>query len=349
MKDTCFYIAVPVYKVEKYLRTSLDSILAQSYHNFQIVIVDDGSPDRCGEICDEYAAKDSRIHVIHQENSGVMCARVKAIQFIRRHGKPNDYMVSVDPDDYIAPNALEVLNKSISETGSEMVFYCSNDLYPDGRTVPCNPAGMKACTITDKRELYSTVFTTYGYAGMWRKAIQISLLSDDDYAQFYHIRTGEDYLLSIDITMKCSQATFLEDILYYYRQNPDSLTNARSFDNYQSNDYFVELVWEKMREVGLWLEEDYEKHYALCKCLFRMNAWMYLKYFVSDSKKIVKLKDMLSYPVNQEMLKRITKKDWDLYLMREEHFHILCLLGNLLGCARFIYRQLKRLHIRTVA
>lgn len=342
MKNTHFYIAMPIYNVENFIRESVDSVLAQTYPDFELIMVDDGSPDRCGEICDEYAAKDKRIHVIHQANGGVMCARVNAIRYIRQHANADDYMVSVDPDDIIAPNALETIAKTIAETGSEMVVYRHEDFYPNGHTELSAHPEKQDCTITDKRELYTTMFTTYGYAAMWRKAIKVTLLSEDDYAQFYHVRTGEDYLLSIDITLKCSRATFLNDILYHYRQNPASLTNARSFENYQSNDYFVELVWEKMQEIGLWQEADYEKHYALCKVLFRMNAWMYFKYFVSDSRKIAKVKQMLSYPVNREMLKRIAKKDWDLYLVREGHFHILCLLGNLLGCARFIYRLVKK-------
>lgn len=75
MNQPLVTIIVPVYKVEKYLRRCLDSIAAQTYTNFKAILVDDGSPDRCGEICDEYAAKDTRFRVIHQKNSGVSAAR----------------------------------------------------------------------------------------------------------------------------------------------------------------------------------------------------------------------------------------------------------------------------------
>lgn len=75
MNQPLVTIIIPVYKVEKYLRRCLDSIAAQTYTNFEVILIDDGSPDRCGEICDAYAAKDARFRVIHQENRGVSAAR----------------------------------------------------------------------------------------------------------------------------------------------------------------------------------------------------------------------------------------------------------------------------------
>lgn len=87
-------IVVPVYKVEKYLSRCIDSILAQTYKNFELILVDDGSPDNCGKICDEYARKDSRIKVIHQVNSGVTKARAIGVQ-----NSTGQYICFVDSDD----------------------------------------------------------------------------------------------------------------------------------------------------------------------------------------------------------------------------------------------------------
>lgn len=97
-------VIVPVYKVEEYLARCVDSILGQTYRNLEILLVDDGSPDRCGEICEEYAARDTRIRVIHKENGGLSSARNAAIDVAQ-----GEYLGFVDSDDWIEPETYEAL------------------------------------------------------------------------------------------------------------------------------------------------------------------------------------------------------------------------------------------------
>ena len=99
-------VIIPVYNVEKYLARCIDSVLRQTYHNFEIILVDDGTPDRSGEICDEYAAKDARISVIHKENGGLSSARNAGIEAAK-----GQWLQFVDSDDYIA-DLLMYLKKS---------------------------------------------------------------------------------------------------------------------------------------------------------------------------------------------------------------------------------------------
>ena len=94
MTNPLITIVVPIYKVEKYLGRCIDSLVAQTYPNIEIILADDGSPDRCGAICDEYAQKDSRIKVIHQENKGVAAARNAALDIAQ-----GEYIMFVDSDD----------------------------------------------------------------------------------------------------------------------------------------------------------------------------------------------------------------------------------------------------------
>ena len=110
-------VIVPVYKVEKYLSKCIDSILAQTFTDFELILIDDGSPDRCGEICDEYAAKDSRIIVIHQQNKGVSAARNAGLEIAK--GK---YIGFVDSDDWIEPEMYQILIATANETASELVI-----------------------------------------------------------------------------------------------------------------------------------------------------------------------------------------------------------------------------------
>ena len=101
-------VIVPVYKVEKYIHKCVDSILNQTFTDFELILVDDGSPDNCGRICDEYAEKDSRVRVIHKKNGGVSDARNVGV--VESKG---DYISFVDPDDWIETNALEqIWNKA---------------------------------------------------------------------------------------------------------------------------------------------------------------------------------------------------------------------------------------------
>lgn len=95
-------IIVPIYKVERYLKRCVDSILNQTFTDFELILVDDGSPDNCGRICDEYAEKDNRIYVIHKENGGLSDARNAGLDYAT-----GQYIIFVDSDDFVEPDLLE--------------------------------------------------------------------------------------------------------------------------------------------------------------------------------------------------------------------------------------------------
>lgn len=107
-------VIVPIYKVEPYLRRCVDSILMQTFMDFELILVDDGSPDNCGAICDEYAQKDSRVHVIHQANGGLSAARNAGIDWVFAHSDSR-WLTFVDSDDWIHPLMLEKLYHAVLE------------------------------------------------------------------------------------------------------------------------------------------------------------------------------------------------------------------------------------------
>ncbi len=108
-------VIVPVYKVESYLRRCVDSILNQTFSDFELILVDDGSPDRCGEMCEEYAGQDTRIHVIHQKNGGLSAARNTGIDWAFANSN-SQWLAFVDSDDWVAADYLETLYRAASET-----------------------------------------------------------------------------------------------------------------------------------------------------------------------------------------------------------------------------------------
>lgn len=108
-------VVVPVYKVEKYLERCINSVLSQSYKDLEVILVDDGSPDKCGKICDEYAKKDDRVKVIHKENGGQSSARNIGIQEAK-----GQYISFIDSDDYLEKNAYETLIKVATTTNADI-------------------------------------------------------------------------------------------------------------------------------------------------------------------------------------------------------------------------------------
>lgn len=145
-------IIVPVYKVEKYLPKCIDSILAQTFRDFELILIDDGSPDNCGKICDDYAARDSRIRVIHQENAGVSAARNAGLDIAC-----GTYLGFVDSDDWIEPEMYETMIATAKEKQVDVVVcgikYCeengtfirsdlSDMAYISGEELLCSIYGM---------------------------------------------------------------------------------------------------------------------------------------------------------------------------------------------------------------
>ena len=120
-------VIIPIYNVEAYLRDCIDSVLRQTYHELEIILVDDGSPDNCGAICDEYAARDERILVIHKSNGGQSDARNAGLRVAS-----GDYFCCIDSDDYIIPEAIEMLVQKAESTQSDIVVFDAENFFEEG-------------------------------------------------------------------------------------------------------------------------------------------------------------------------------------------------------------------------
>lgn len=249
-----FSIMTPVYKVEQYLPECIESVLGQTYGNFEFILVDDGSPDHSGEICDEYAKKDSRIRVFHKPNGGLMHTRRYALE--RAQG---DYYVFLDSDDYLSLDTLETLSRYISETGVDCVIYGFEWLRPEGTShIKCSSYDCGR-VITDKRELYNIVFNDEAYNSLCRKCAKASCFDGRDHSRYYHIKRGEDLLQSLEIIENAGSFLFIPETLYCYRVNPASITHSDSYEGYRANFEVRETVLEFMGKSGVFTEEDYDR------------------------------------------------------------------------------------------
>lgn len=144
-------IIVPIYKVERYLCRCIESIMSQTYHNLEIILVDDGSPDKCPYICDKYAALDPRIVVLHTPNSGVSAARNQAIAI-----SSGRYLAFVDGDDFVAPDYIKCLYHILTVTEADISICSSQNI--DENAVE-NNAALNACTYNDKDDSQTISFS----------------------------------------------------------------------------------------------------------------------------------------------------------------------------------------------
>ena len=212
-------VIVPVYKVEKYIAECIESILAQTYTKFRLILVDDGTPDNAGKICDEYAKKDSRITVIHQENAGVTRARARGVV----EAKDCEWITFVDGDDTIAPDALEHL---YSYTNNETDIILSPiDGYVDPRTIRIKNI--------DYRKL---VVSNTSFADTpWGKLINRDLFTEFAFSIPPEIKVDEDNLMNIRLAFNSDKDVFIcEHNIYNYQDNANSITKTfyRNLDYY---------------------------------------------------------------------------------------------------------------------
>ena len=209
-------IIVPIYNVESYLHECVDSVIAQTYTNLEIILVDDGSPDRCPIICDEYAKQDSRIQVIHKPNGGLSDARNAGMKIAK--GK---YLSFVDSDDMIHNQMIEVLMNPILDDVSVQISCCNFKPFYDD-TQPCLQQ-----TITSKTEKYSfkDYFTKRRCVAAWSKIYTKELF---DGIEFPVGRYHEDVYTTYKLCYKALKITYTDNKLYFYRQRKGSIMSTYS-------------------------------------------------------------------------------------------------------------------------
>ncbi|MEH7131458.1 glycosyltransferase, partial [Neobacillus drentensis] len=213
-------IIVPIYKVEKYLAKCVESILAQSFKEFELILVDDGSPDRCGEICEEYSKKDNRIKVIHKENGGLSSARNAGISIAS-----GEYIAFVDSDDYLHNRMYELLYKNATENSSDIVicdyFKVRENEISDSFNLKTNVESKNFTNIEALYELYEN--NSENFVVAWNKLYKQKLFTD---LRFEKGRIHEDEFISHKLLFKSPKVTYLPIKLYYYRQTSNSITRS---------------------------------------------------------------------------------------------------------------------------
>lgn len=213
-------IIVPVYKVEKYLPRCIDSILAQTFGDFELILIDDGSPDGCGRICDEYARKDKRIVVIHQKNMGVSAARNAGLDIARGR-----YIGFVDSDDWIEPQMYEVMMDAIRENGADMAVCGVRYADEDGKFTRADRLSEGVYTRAGLLEDVFAMPNKLG-GGCCNKVFDASKIASVRFKVGMTI--AEDALYLFDCFMRIDGAVKIGDALYNVYERCGSATRTDS-------------------------------------------------------------------------------------------------------------------------
>ena len=206
-------VIVPVYNVEPYLRKCVDSILNQTYRNLEVILVDDGSPDGCPAICDEYAEMDHRVRVIHKENGGLSDARNAGMAVMN-----GDYLSFVDSDDLLPVNAIETLHRIAVEENADLVIGGHNRFEDTPLTNTDTELFVKRWTpVEAMADMLRNGCASW--ARLYRRELHQSIL-------FPVGEINEDEAIVLPLLERCKTVAVTNEVVYYYRCRPESITTA---------------------------------------------------------------------------------------------------------------------------
>jgi len=325
-------IIVPVYKVEKYLNRCLDSILAQTFADFECILVDDCSPDNCPAICDEYANKNSRFKVIHKEkNEGLAKARKSGLIIA-----VTEFIIHIDSDDWVEPFALELLYKKQRETDADLVLggfnyiykqHCKKYIYPE-----------------ISNDVTPILYYLSGPSCIWGKLYKKSLF--ENYL-LLETSVAEDLISNVQIfsKIKIKKLQKIDSIIYNYDCTTDSITNRRkhNYKSYLEDPYIKSYLWveQYLREAELYyLVSEIWLSYVM-----NMGIIPYVKYnYKNLTRKDVDFfyKNYYREFIKSEYRKKILTRDKIMLHI----FHFSMMLGKIYCNGLCFLRNIKHLILR---
>jgi glycosyltransferase involved in cell wall biosynthesis len=243
MEKDLISIIIPVYNVEKYLKECVDSVRKQTYKNLEIILIDDGSKDNSGKLCDELAKEDNRIKVIHKENGGLSDARNVGIE-----NATGEYIQFIDSDDFVEKDMIEILHNDICQEKAD-VSMCSLYLYKDGEKT--TDASYKREIFNKEQVLKEILLDERVRSYAWNKMFKKSLFES---IRFPKGKVFEDIYTMSPIFQKANKIVFNDIPLYYYRQREGSILHN------QTNELRLEYI-----KAAMFVNKDIEKNFPNLK------------------------------------------------------------------------------------
>ncbi len=271
-----FSILVPVYNVEEYLGTCIESVLNQDFDDYELILVDDGSTDNSGKICDEYCAKHSDvITVIHKPNEGLLMARRTGIR-----ASSGDFLIFLDSDDYLFEGALSTIHETIEKHNCDMVLY--NYYKEQTSSVIHLIPGVEEQVFSgaDKMELYRKILTGAYMNAMWIRAVKHNAVDvEKDYSDYSRITIGEDVLQCLPLYTNAEKIVYIDKSLVFYRRNKNGMTVRWKADYFYSFQMYQRVVQQYMKA---WrIDAEVQKEYF---CQTVKTICDYLEYAYKENK-----------------------------------------------------------------
>ena len=240
-------VIIPVYKVEDTLRRCVDSVLSQTFTDYEIILVDDGSPDSSGKICERYASMYDNIYVIHQDNAGVSAARNRGLERAR-----GEYVMFLDSDDYLVNNCLEILTRSTAD----LVIGTLYTVDARGMIAEQPPREDKLLMLTELSseiaELIAENRMNYLHAKLFRRSIieRYGIEFED-----YLLTVAEDTVFVFSFLRYCESVFISSTPVHYYTYNPSGLAHKHFFTRIASGNRLWHFLTDTCKEIGLYTDE----------------------------------------------------------------------------------------------
>jgi glycosyltransferase involved in cell wall biosynthesis len=242
-------VIVPVYKVEEYLDRCVRSIVEQVYTNLEIILVDDGSPDRCGDMCEQWAAKDQRITVVHKKNGGLSDARNFGLDVAQ-----GEYVAFVDSDDWISPDYISRMYNALKKTGAEIAACDVCTVFPGEEVFDIHNEGiLRECSA---KEALEDLLQGKGFRAVaWNKLYRKHLLDGERYPVGKH---HEDEFFTYRVLGKAEKLVYVEKPMYFYLQRQGSIMRTFSIKRLDALDAYIErLAYLKKRYTELYSKDKF--------------------------------------------------------------------------------------------
>lgn len=319
--DDLVSIIIPVYNVENYLDKCVDSVILQTYKNIEIILVDDGSKDHSGAICDHWKEKDKRIKVIHKTNGGLSSARNAGIEI-----SSGDYLFFLDSDDYISVHTIEILLKHAKENNADLVETALTHVYKN-KNVCRAPKGPIKVLGTEEALIWD-LGGKGGAVSSCGKLFKRSIFSN---YRFREKKLHEDHFSIVDLLSKANRFVFVPDSFYYYIHRNNSITtydfSPKSLDDMEAAAYNYKLIASKYPKAikAAEFRLDFSTLKLIDKLMLSdnpeeygyLNEWM--KHVRSNKRRILKSE----------------------YFTKNRKLSFIILLMN-----RHVYRELLKFHMR---
>ena len=218
-----FSIIIPVFNVEKYLHQCLATIYNQSFYDYEVILIDDGSTDSSGSICDEYKERHKNTKVLHKENNGLYQARIDGAKC-----SCGEWILFVDSDDFLMPDSLKILSGYIENTKNVNIDVTIFNSCINGNHRSVNGHGLREGLYEKEslKDIYDILFRTTAINAVWKKCYQKNVIKNNEYlGDIPHFCYGEDLFITTAVFMKAKKIQIIDEVLYSYRLNEESMTH----------------------------------------------------------------------------------------------------------------------------